>query len=72
MLHDPDVALDDALLRDLLVLDVHLQEDGADELPLLRLGCPSYQVEEGIEQYGGHFSLSEALVFADLRYLVQL
>ena len=72
MLHNSHIALDDALLRDLLVLYVHLQEDSADELPLLRLLCPSYQVEERVEEYGRDFTLPEALVFADLRYLVQL
>ena len=72
MLHDSDVVLNDALLSNLLVLDVHLQKDRADELPQLRLRRASHQVVEGVEEYGGDFALPQALVLADLRYLVQL
>ena len=58
----PDVALDDALLRNLLKVDVDLQENRTD---YLSLGLGSFHdVVEGIEQEAGDLALLQALVLA--------
>ena len=66
------IALYYALLSNLLVLNVDLKEDCADELALRRLLSSPYQMKEGIEKQAGHFALLQAFVLAHTCDLLQL
>jgi len=72
VLRDAYVTLNDALLGDLLVLDVDLQKDRVYKLALGRLSGPAHQVIEGVEQNAGDFALPQAIVLAHSCDLVQL
>ena len=60
-----NVTLDEALLCNLLVLYVRLQEDSAYLLTLSGLGCAPTHVEVGIEQQYCDSTLLKALILAD-------